>query len=247
MSTANREHLLAEILGGRQSPLGRRLEAWLGSRRFSRFVEDHLPKVRKKVRSVQDQDSARDLLLELETAYRLVGDKRFKVVYEPVPRSSARGPDFAVTYTAKLEVMLESTRLRGSAGAPRQERPQALDAQRFATVLGIKLGQLVVDRPNVLLIGVEGEPPAEEELVELLRTVRQGAESAASESLMRQGFRTRGDYFRRLAAVSAIVVRRAPDLNTELEEFSATWWLNPATRTPLPNDVRGALIGALTG
>jgi len=247
MRTANREHLLAEILGGRPSALGVRLEAWLGSRRFSHFVEDHLPKIRKKVRGVQDQESARDLLLELDTAYRLVGDKRLRVFYEPVPPASARGPDFAVTYTTKLELMLESTRLRGSAGASPQERPQALDSQRFAAVLGIKLGQVVIDRPNVLLIGLEGAPPAVEELVDLLRTVRQGVETASSESLSRQGFRTRGDYFRRLAGVSAIVVRRAPDLEAEAEEFSAAWWLNPAARSPLPNDVRGALIGALTG
>lgn len=257
-----------ELLSGRPSALADPLRGWLESRRFCRFVEDHLPKVRKKLRGASDRETARDLLLELETAFRLVSDKRLSVAYEPTPGGSARGPDFAVRYTTKLQVTLEVTRLRGSSAASGTDGEHAtpaaqrrLDTQRLRPVLALKLGQVTVDGANVLLIGTDDAPPSERDLGDLMKALRREAEAGPVEALTRLGFKSRGDYLRRLSALSAIVVRPAPDMaalsaatsapapNAASQDHmpEATCWLNPVARTPLPNDVRSALLTALTG
>lgn len=237
----SRADLLAELLGDEPHELAAALEGWLASRRFAAFVRENLTKVRKKLRGAQDEASARDLLLELTTAYGLTRDKRLSVVYEPTPAGSSRGPDFAVRFTTRQEVMLEVTRLRGP-------EPETLDPRRLAGVLALKLGQTVPDRANVLLIGVEGEPPTAEELAALMDEVRRDAETTDPAALLKRGFRHRGEYLRRLAAVSALVVRRAPRLDDPAAaEAPVTAWQNDAARTALKPEVLRALVTALGG
>lgn len=284
-SRPSRSALLGELLGDEPHELARVLEDWLASRRFAAFVRENLTKVRKKLRGARGEASARDLLLELTAAHGLVQDKRLAVTYEPTPGGSARGPDFAVRFTARQEVMLEVTRLRGGAGgapapgdtdgerAPDErggapapgvttEAPEpddagtvrgrgqrdTLDARRLAGVLALKLGQTVPDRANVLLVGVEGDPPGDEGLAALLDQVRRDVETTDPEALLKRGFRHRGEYLRRLARLSAVFVRRAPGLTDEpVTDVALGVWVNPQARAPLPNDVRRALVAALGG
>jgi len=242
-----RARLLDDLLDTKPHPLAASLEVWLGSRRFAAFVRDHLPKVRKKLRGAQNPDSARDLLLELETAYRLTLDKRLSVTYEPTPGGESRGPDFSVRFTTRVEFMVEVTRLKGRLAEASFAASHGVDARRLAGVLALKLGQTVADRANVLMVGTDGRPPSSEELDSLLKEVRRDAETTDPEALLRKGFRHRGEYLRRLERLSAVLVRRAPSLETAETEPGAALWLNAHARTPLPNDVRAVLMGALDG
>lgn len=237
---SSRAALLEGLLGDEPHELAGVLEGWLASRRFASFAREHLTKVRKKLRGARDEASARDLLLELAAAYGLVQDKRLTVVYEPTTNGSARGPDFAVRYTTREEVMLEVTRLRGAEN-------DALDARRLAGVLALKLGQTVPNRANVLLVGVEGDPPDADGLAALIDEVRRDVETTDAGALLRLGFRHRGEYLRRLARLSAVVVRRAPRLGAEPREGPPpSLWSNPQARAPLASDVRGALLAGLS-
>ncbi len=245
----SRTRLLCELLGDEPHALAGALEGWLGSRRFAAFAAEHLTKVRKKLRSAQDDDSARDLLLELDTAYRLVGDKRVSVTYEPTPAGSTRGPDFSVRFTDRLEVMVEVTRLRRPADGGAASSA-GLDARRLAGVLALKLGQTVADRPNALVVGLHDEPPSDDGLSALLKEVRHDAETTDAQALLKRGFRHRGEYLRRLARLSMVIVKRAPDLGNDTAAgpgapVPVASWSNPQARTPLPNDVRAALLTAL--
>lgn len=248
-SRPSRSALLGELLGDEPHQLARVLEGWLASRRFAAFVRENLTKVRKKLRGARGEASARDLLLELTAAHGLVQDKRLAVTYEPTPGGSARGPDFAVRFTTRQEVMLEVTRLRDDAGTVRgRGQRDTLDARRLAGVLALKLGQTVPDRANVLLVGVEGDPPGDEGLAALLDQVRRDVETTDPEALLKRGFRHRGEYLRRLARLSAVFVRRAPGLTDEpVTDVALGVWVNPQARAPLPNDVRRALVAALGG
>jgi hypothetical protein len=75
------------------------MEMWLtSSRRFVTFVHTFQNKIRKKIRTAQDQGSRLDLHLELETAYLLLQERSLSVVYEPEMSKRIRGPDFAVSF-----------------------------------------------------------------------------------------------------------------------------------------------------
>src|SRR5690606_36530502 len=141
----NRHKLLAEILDGQGHPLGALLESWLTSKRFAAFVGDHTTKIRKKLRTATDEGSLRDLLLELDVAFRLTQDKRFSLIYEPV-QQRRRGADLAVRFTTQTVFMVEVTRLK-------EQARLELDASRLAGALTLKLGQFMNATPNALVIG----------------------------------------------------------------------------------------------
>lgn len=237
---------LGELLGAKPHPLASALESWLRSRRFATFVRGHRPKIRKKLRGANDPETARDLLLELAAAHRLTTEKRLSVTYEPTAGAASRGPDFAVWYTTRSEFMLEVTRLRGPEGEE-TEAERRLDARRMASVLSLKLGQTVAGAANVLLIGIEGPPPTVEALDEMMRELRHDAETTDPETLLRKGFRHRGEYLRRLGHLSAIAVCSAPSPDA-FEILPPTGlWRNPQARIPLAKEVSAALGRALGG
>lgn len=240
-----RAQLLDDLLDGQPHTLTAALEAWLLSRRYRTFVSDHLPKVRKKLRGALDPDSARDLLFELDVAYRLTQDKRFSVTYEPVPGGQSRGPDFCVRFTTSMEFMIEVTRLRGLSPEASSAAGSGVDARRLASVLALKLGQTAADRANLLLVGTDADSPADDELATMMIEVRHDAETTDPEALLKKGFRHRGEYLRRLERLSAIVIRRAPSLENGQGQAGSATWLNPHARTPLSNPVRVAVSDVL--
>ena len=114
------DELLTYLFDGQPHLLAAPLAAWLASsRRFTAFVTDFRTKIRKKLRATQELESLLDLRLELETAYLLLRERSFSVVYEPQRVGQLRGPDFAVTYTTSTLFMLEVTRLRLVQDSPR--------------------------------------------------------------------------------------------------------------------------------
>jgi hypothetical protein len=93
------DQLLAYLFDGQPHLLFQPMEMWLtSSRRFVTFVHTFQNKIRKKIRTAQDQGSRLDLHLELETAYLLLQERSLSVVYEPEMSKRIRGPDFAVSF-----------------------------------------------------------------------------------------------------------------------------------------------------
>ena len=231
---------LLDALDADAHPLTEALATWSSSRYFATFVGEHLPKIRKKLRTALEREAARDLLLELATAYHLSRDKRLSVRYEPTPSGASRGPDFAVRFTSRAEFMVEVTRLRGTA-----DEPATLDTRRLGAVLALKLGQTVANTVNLLLIGVDDEPPTTADLDAMMRELRRDVETTDPEALLRKGFRHRGEYLRRLDRLSGVIAGRAPSFEPFDDELAANLWLNPRASSPLPNELRAALEKAL--
>ena len=232
------DELLNFLFEKGSNPLQQPVADWLASsRRFSAFVLAHQTKIRKKIRSTRDPETLRDLQLELETAWLLLRERSLDLAYEPVHPHEGRSPDFAVSFTTSLTFMLEVTRLRLGA--------QAFDhstGDRFTDVLCGKLRQLLSHTGNVLLVGVEGAPPAGGQLHASMLRIQQRAERSDPSVVERQGFRGPPDFFRHYRRLSAVLVRGIPNEAGQ----PPLLWDNPQTAHPLPPRVRLALSRALS-
>ncbi len=227
---------LLAYLSDNSSPLQADLETWLMSKRWEAFATVHRDKIRKKLRETRDPAALGDLRAELETAYLLLGEPRLSVVYEPLGRSRGPAPDYAVSYTTSLTVMLEVTRLR--------------DFERLGEVVAAKLRQLVPDHPNVLLVWLAkastslpdrpGGPSVDPDLPAAMRRLKLRVEGGDQLLLDRARFATRADFVSQLGHLSELIVR-LPDTG----DAAIKQWSNPAARHPLPARVRHALSRAL--
>ena len=251
------DELLGSLFDGQPHLLAAPMAAWLASsRRFTAFVTANQPKIRKKLRSTQEPESLRDLQLELETAYLLLRERSLSVAYEPQLSEGVRSPDFAVTFTTSLVFMVEVTRLRAAEprtplsaqdDAPDARSPQAaltapLLGDRFYNLLCSKFGQLLPQRSNVLVVGVEAPGLAGADVHAALLRLQQRAESNDPAIVQRQGFRDRAEFFRHYYRLSALLLRGASLSAAE----PAILWLNPQARIPLPARVCTALTRSHT-
>jgi hypothetical protein len=225
-------HLLAE-------PVGTWLES---SRRFATFAAEFRDKIRKKLRVTQDEETLYDLRLELETAYLLLRERTLSLVYEPQQSREGRGPDFAVTFTTSLTFMVEVTRLRA---APSLETSLTSpgDMERLADAVCTKLGQLLPQRNNVLIVGVDALFLKQDDLQALMLRVQQRAEQNNAGLAQRYGFRDRADFFRHYQRLSEVLVRGS-ELRTVMPLIV---WVNPQAKHPLPGKVRTVLYRSHTG
>jgi hypothetical protein len=229
------DELLIYLFDGRPHPLTAPMGIWLaGSRRFTTFVNVCRDKIRKKLRTMQEHERLHDLRLELETAYLLLRERSLSVVYEPQP-GGVRCPDYAVSFTSSLTFMLEVTRLRkvqkGSVNT------DSLVGERLADTMCEKLGQLLPQRSNVLLIGMDAPCPTHRDLHAAMIRVQQRAERDDPTLLQPNGFRDRADFFRKYQRLSEILVRSSQIQANE----PMVAWINPQAKYPLPNKVRNAL------
>lgn len=242
-----KDELLAAIFDAPSHPLADPMATWIdSSRRFATFATTFHTKIRKKLRAAHKPESLRDLQLELETAYLLLRERALSVVYEPLPARQARGPDFAVSFTTSLEFMVEVTRLRSgaakrSADTHEQEHggESALLAidERFTGMVGSKLGQLVPQRSNLLLVGVETLRPQLDDVHALMMRIQQRAENNDPLLIQRNDFRDRRDFFQHYQRLSAVLVRGIP-----LQAKDAVvLWINPQGKYPLPPKARTAI------
>jgi hypothetical protein len=236
------------LFDGRSHPLAATVAIWLAaSPRFTAFVAANHTKIRKKLRTAHEPATLRGLQLELETAYLLLRQRSLSLTYEPTLHEHARGPDFAVCFTTSCEFMVEVTRIGGEPGsaaehARRTKSPDsALTAawlgDRFSDTLCSKLGQLLPQRSNLLIVGMEGPPPVHPDLHAAMLGVQLRAESNDSNVVKRHGFRDRAEFFRHYQRLSALLVRRTPLQAGE----PAIVWVNPQAKHPLPTRVRTAL------
>ena len=227
------EELLTYLFDARPHALAEEIGTWLdSSRRFSAFAMTFRDKIRKKLRVTQDPETLYDLRLELETAYRLLQEKTLSLVYESEHSKQVRSPDFAVTFTTSLTFMVEVTRLRD--GAPSDS---SLQSERLADAICSKLGQLLPQRSNILIVGIGAPRFMQSDLQAVMLRIQQRAERSDPAFWQRYGFRDRADFFRHYQRLSEVLLRGFP--------FQAgqplVVWVNPQSKYPLPGKVRTAL------
>jgi hypothetical protein len=212
------------------------MATWLSSsRRFTDFVKTHHTKIRKKIRTMQEVETLRDLQLELETAYLLLREKSLSLAYEPHHPELGRSPDFAVTFTTSITFMVEVTRMRGIPVGQ-------LFNDRFTDLVCGKLGQLLTQSSNLLIVGAEDPHLTHDELRALMLRLQQRVEANEASVVQRYGFRDRADFFNRYQRLSALLVREIPLQASE----PVILWDNPQAKYPLPAKVRTALIRSHT-
>lgn len=246
------DELLAYLFDGQPHFLAAPMATWLAtSRRFTAFVNTNHTKIRKKLRTAQETESLRDLQLELETAYLLLREQSLSLAYEPQHPRLGRSPDFAVTFTTSLVFMVEVTRLRAAqprtslndqeyargTRAPNTTPTTSLQGDRFSDMLCSKLGQLLPQRSNLLLVGVEALHLTHSDIHADMLRIQQRAESNDSTVVHRHGFRDRADFFRHYQRLSALLVREIPLQAGE----PVVVWVNPQAKYPLPTKVRTVL------
>lgn len=230
--------LLNTIFDARPHTLTPSLTTWLSaSRRFATFVTTNRDKIRKKLRVAQDPEAVMDVRLELETAYLLLQERTLNLVYEPQLSGQSRRPDFAVTYTTSLTFMLEVTRQRTMLSATPDEVTEATSymlGERLADTVCSKLGQLLPQRSNVLLVGVEALHLTPDDLRAALLRLQQRVERNDAVLLQKYRFRDRADFFSQYQRLSEIVVRGPQVQDGE----GGIVWVNSQARYPLPVKVR---------
>ncbi|HLO28608.1 MAG TPA: hypothetical protein VK249_05715 [Anaerolineales bacterium] len=237
------DELLTSLFDGQPHLLAAPMAMWLtSSRRFTAFVTTYHTKIRKKLRTTQEPERLGDLQLELETAYLLLRERALSVAYEPGHPSHGRSPDFEVTFTTSLTFMVEVTRLRATQSIILSGAPAPQLADRFLDMLCSKLGQLLPQRSNLLLLGMEAQSLKYNDIQAIMLRIQQRAESNDPTVLQRYGFRDRADFFRYYQRLSALLVRGIPLQAGE----SAILWINPQAKYPLPTKVRTVLVRSHT-
>jgi len=245
------DELLTYLFNGQSHLLATPMATWLASsRRFTAFVTTFRTKIRKKLRATQEIESLLDLQLELETAYLLLQERSLSLVYEPQLGGQLRGPDFAVTFTTSVLFMDEVTQLRivkdstrdlaqahGLAPPPHTAPIRSLMGERLADMVCSKLGQLLPQRRNILLVGVADPHLTQDTLRAAMLHLQQRAERNDATIVQRHGFRDRADFFHHYLRLSELLVR-GPHLQAGEPVIG---WVNPQAKYPLPSKVRTVL------
>jgi hypothetical protein len=244
------DELLSYLFEGQPHLLAAPMATWLASsRRFTAFVTTFRSKIRKKLRATQEPESLHDLRLELETAYLLLQERSLSLVYEPQPSGQSRCPDFAVTFTTSVVFMIEVTRLRLSqdqtqsfAPAPDQTTPDspamlAPVGERLSDTVCSKLGQLLPQHSNVLVVGAETPYLTQDTLRAAMLSIQQRAERNDPLIMQRHRFRDRAHFFQHYQRLSEILVRGPHGQTGE----PGIVWVNPQAKYPLPGKVRTVL------
>jgi len=216
------------------------MRMWLmSSRRFAAFVTTFRDKIRKKLRVTQDQETLYDLRLELETAYLLLRERALSLEYEPEQSKQVRSPDFAVTYTTSLTFMVEVTRLRAVQKDATLSSDNGIlpEGERLADAICSKMGQLLSQRSNVLVVGMDAPSLTQRDLQTLMLRVQQRAEAQGPALWQRYGFQDRADFFHHHQRLSEVLVR----VSKMQADEPLVFWVNPQAKHPLPGKVRTAL------
>ena len=233
------DELLIYLFDGKPHFLAESMASWLSSsRRFTAFVMAFRDKIRKKLRVTKDQETLYDLRLEFETAYLLLQERTLSLEYEPEQSKQVRSPDFAVTYTTSLTFMLEVTRLRtvSKAEVSSSENGTGLETERLAYAICSKFGQLLPQRANVLIVGVDALRLTQSDLQSIMLRIQQRAERNDSALWTRYGFQDRAEFFRHYQRLSEVLLR-----GTQLQgDESVLVWVNPQAKHPLPGKARTA-------
>jgi hypothetical protein len=232
------DELLIYIFEGKPHILAAPMVTWLSSsRRFTAFVQTNRDKIRKKVRVTAEPESILDFQLELGTAYWLLQERALNVVYEPEGHGRTRTPDFAVTFTTSTTFMVEVTRFRTPVLATADD-PTNLLTTRLADTICSKLGQLLPQSSNIILVGVETPILPQIDLPVMMRQLQQQAERNEPMIIQRHQFRDRADFFQQYRRLSELLIRAT---ETQTGNLPLLTWSNPQATHPLPAKVRTVL------
>jgi hypothetical protein len=214
------------------------LTQWLAqqvteSRRFRIFSEQYRGKIRSKYRLSQNDDELRDLQLELDTARRLVSDKRFELEYEALSAQRKRNPDFTAHFRVNTHCTIEVTRIR----LLRPDTPFYGLAAENAVALKLlfrlleKCHQMQPATPNVLLIDAAPEGTLDD-LLKATNTLKFLAERKEEALfIQRGGYQNAVDFLHHYFRVSALILRgTAPQ-----------FWQNPQAKHKLTPELASAL------
>jgi hypothetical protein len=213
------------------------------SRPFKAFATTYRNKIRKKIRITQNDTAIKDLAAELETAYRLVEEKRFTVTYEPYGSQKTRGPDFAVAFKS-MTFNVEVTRISSGEREQTPEEtttpwsdPQQVNGRLMDTVCD-KLGQMRPGMVNVLLIVTDSNFARLLDLNQAMAQLKERAERQEAGLFGRYGFVKTADFFKHYLRLSGILIRTTGEQDATTH---AILWPNNQTKHPIPRPLQTLL------
>ena len=130
--------------------------------------------------------------------------------------------------------MLEVTRV--------QADPEKTLIARLADTISDKLGQLLPQRSNILLVGVESVNLTADDIRSVMLGIQQRVERNDLAFIQGHGFRDRAEFFRQYQHLSEIIVR-GPHFEATR---SLVTWINPQAKYPLPSKARTTLYRSHT-
>jgi hypothetical protein len=225
---------LIEIFGDTANPLARQCARWMEeSVRFRDFVAIYHTKIRKKVRSLRDDQGRGDLLFELATAHRLLQQPRFMVEYEKYGIGKQRTPDFVVTFKTNVVFNVEVKRMRAGLEARAED---LRGPNKLINTVCAKLGQLVPNTINLLALSADGLVYQEDDIDQALKLLKQHADRKDEEYFMRRGFASARDFLHSYQHLSAVLIWQGWE-----DDMPPVLWLHKAARRPLPADLYAIL------
>jgi hypothetical protein len=204
------------------------------SSRFKVFAETYRDKIRKKLRNIRDEEGYKDLQCEIETAYRLLQEKRFAVEYEKYGVGGQRGPDLSVTFRTRLVFNVEVKRLRGVG-----QEQQAEKSTKITNAICDKLLQMPPSVINLLALVADGDIYAQSAITEAVKRLKERAERKDVEFFLHRGYQTPRDFLQSYRRLSGILLRNMDALGMSQP---ATLWMNPEAKHVVPSDLRNALL-----
>jgi hypothetical protein len=230
MTTAVERSLLFLLDGRRDGPVAADLERWLTtSPRFRAFAEANRDKVRKKLRVATADEAAFDVRAELHAAYRLLGDRRIELAFEPYG-ATHRGPDFGVRFRAHPAFTLEVTRLRALP-----------DEAALGRVVLAKLRQLPPSVANLLLVAIPGSDAGAIDVALAMRTLRARVDAGDSAVFHGSGFDTGRAFYARYLRLGGVILWAEAARGPE----QASLWVNASARIHASDGAVRACLEAL--
>jgi hypothetical protein len=226
------DDLLIYIFEGNSHALAAEFAAWVeASARFKLFAETYRDKIRKKLRGIRDEEGIRDLQVELEIAYLLLGERRFTIEYEKGGVGKQRGPDFCVTYKTHMPFNVEVKHIRLSEHERRSEQQEFI---KLANTASQKIGQLPPGMINVLVFCYDGGVNDGFDTAEAMTRLRGLAEQRDDDFFTRRGFAGSRDFLKQYQRLSGALFRGAGP--------ATALWLNTLAKHRIPDELRNILL-----
>jgi hypothetical protein len=235
------DQLLAYLFDDKPHRLATPLANWINaSRRYKEFAHEYRDKIRKKIRITNSDSAVLDLTAELESAYQLLQQKKFKVVYEPYGSEKGRGPDFAVTFKSQT-FNIEVTRVDPShmelIGNPPAYDPRQAALRLMDTVCD-KLGQMRPGMSNLLLIVTDSDFFAALDLEQAMTELKDRVEQKDAGLYGRYRYEKPADFFKYYLRVSAILARTPGSKQSKIHSIL---WHNNQAKHPLIGPIQTIL------